>query len=232
MTSATGDAILSHLAQVQAERTRRAGDPALAARVLALKHYQHRRFEHTYPDLLADKRHAGAARFFLDELYGPSDFSQRDAQFVRIVPALVRLFPHDIVGTVAALAAVHALSEQLDTAMAQQFDSTVWDAASYQRAWQAVGDRGARERQIELILGVGRSLDVYTRSPMLRHTLRLMRAPAKAAGLSALQQFLESGFDTFRAMRGAEDFLRTVSEREHAMAAALFDGTATSVQLP
>jgi hypothetical protein len=231
MTSATGDAILSHLAQVQAERDRRANDPVLAACVLALKHYQQRRFEHTYQDLLADKRYAGAARFFLDELYGPSDFSQRDAQFARIVPALVRLFPHDIVGTVEVLAAVHALSERLDTAMAQHADGAVWNAQTYQRAWQAVGDRGAREQQIQLILGVGRSLDAYTRSPMLRHTLRLMRAPAKAAGLSALQQFLESGFDTFRAMRGAEHFLRTVSEREHAMAAALFGDTA-SVQLP
>ncbi len=231
MTSPIGDAILSHLAQVQAERERRANDPALAERVLALKHYQQRRFEHTYPDLLADKRYAGAARFFLDELYGPSDFSQRDAQFVRIVPALVRLFPHDIVNTVEVLAAVHALSERLDTAMAQQFGGAVWDTASYQRAWQAVGDRNGRERQIELILSVGRALDVYTHSPMLRHTLRLMRAPAKAAGLSALQQFLESGFDTFRAMRGADHFLRTVSEREHAVAAALF-GDAASVQLP
>ena len=38
---------------------------------------------------------------------------------------------------------------------------------------------------------------------MLRNSLRLMRGPAQVAGLGDLQAFLESGFETFRAMRGA-----------------------------
>ena len=46
----------------------------------------------------------------LDELYGPQDFSDRDAQFARVVPALVRLFPQELVETVAVLARLHALS--------------------------------------------------------------------------------------------------------------------------
>lgn len=233
MSSAVADTILSDLAQVDAQRALRAADAALAAKVHALKLYQQRRFEKTYPDLLADPRHAKASLFFLNELYGPTDFSQRDAQFARIVPALVRLFPKDVAHTVQALTALHAMSERLDTAMAQQLDRTEWDAAAYLRAWQAVGEPGSRAQQIELILDVGRALDVYTRSPMLRHTLRLMRAPAKAAGLFSLQQFLEGGFDTFRAMRGADHFLQTVDERERAMAALLFaGGSAALVQLP
>jgi hypothetical protein len=235
---ALGETILAHLAQVEAQRRRRAADPAVAARVLAVKHYQQRRFEHCYADLLSNGRYAGAARFFLDELYGPTDFSQRDAEFARIVPALVRLFPHDIVATVEALAAVHALSEHLDSEMALHLPEasgaagTGLQARDYIQAWQAVGEPGNRQRQIDLILNVGRSLDVYTHNPLLRHTLRLMRGPAKAAGLSALQAFLESGFDTFRAMRGADGFLRTIDGRERALAAALFDGDAALVQLP
>jgi hypothetical protein len=233
MSSAVADTILSDLAQVDAQRALRAADAALAAKVHALKLYQQRRFEKTYPDLLADPRHAKASLFFLNELYGPTDFSQRDAQFARIVPALVRLFPKDVAHTVQALTALHALSERLDTAMAQQIDRAEWNAAAYLRAWQAVGEPGSRAQQIELILDVGRALDVYTRSPMLRHTLRLMRAPAKAAGLFSLQQFLEGGFDTFRAMRGADLFLQTVDERERSMAALLFaGGSAALVQLP
>ena len=58
------------------------------------------------------------------------------------------------------------------------------------------------------MLAVGVALDSYTRNPLLRHTLRLMRTPAQAAGLSALQTFLERGFDTFRAMKGADTFLQ------------------------
>ena len=40
--------------------------------------------------------------------------------------------------------------------------------------------------------------------PLLRNALRLMRGPARAAGLAELQHTLESGFDIFKAMKGAE----------------------------
>jgi len=151
-----------------------------------------------------------------------SDFSQRDAQFARVVPALVRLFPHDVVDTVATLAQLHALSERLDSEMARHLSADDIDADGYIGAWQATGQSTARNLQIALTLSVGQSLDDLTRKPLLRTSLRLMRGPASAAGLSALQQFLESGFDTFLAMRGAKDFLFTVSERERLLAATLF----------
>jgi hypothetical protein len=51
-----------------------------------------------------------------------------------------------------------------------------------------------------------------------------MRGPAAAAGLGALQGFLERGFDTFRDMSGAEVFLSTIASRERALAARLFAG--------
>ena len=108
--------ILDLLSQVDAQRARRAADAALAARVRAVKHYQHERFQHTYADLLAQPRYAQATRFFLEELYGPEDFTRRDTQFKRVVPGLVRLFPREVVLTVQTLGELHALSETLDTA--------------------------------------------------------------------------------------------------------------------
>jgi hypothetical protein len=235
--TATADSILTHLDIVARERALRAASPETARRVLAVKAYQQRRFSHTYADLLATPRYAGAARFFLEELYGPDDFSQRDAQFVRVVPALVRLFPRDVVETVATLARLHALSEQLDTHMGKSLAVDHVDAPTYAAAWRATGRPKERELQLDLTLSVGRALDELTHRPMLRHTLRMMRGPARAAGLSALQSFLESGFDTFSAMRGAAAFLDTVNIRERALFAALFDdsslGAAKSLgQLP
>jgi hypothetical protein len=222
MTRGATARILAHLAAVADERKVRAADVALGARVEAVKRYQQKRFEKTYADLLAHPRYAGAAHFFLDELYGPSDFTQRDEQFARVVPPMVHLFPSEVVQTVESLAALHALSERFDTAMGRALDSPAVDAGAYVRAWLACNDAPARETQIVLMEQVGRSLDVLTRKPMLRHSLRLMRGPARAAGLGALQAFLESGFDTFRGMRGAAEFLATIGQRERALAAALF----------
>lgn len=214
--------ILDQLHSVSEQRALRSMDPQLDTRVQAVKHYQHARFQHTYTDLLADSRYAKAARFFLDELYGPRDFTRRDTQFARVVPALVRIFPHEIVLTVKALAELHALSEVLDSATARALPEGQLSAPRYGAAWRAVGREADRERQIRLTRQVGMALDAYTRNPLLRHSLRLMRGPARAAGLSELQKFLELGFDTFREMRGATPFLDIIDTRESAYARGLF----------
>jgi hypothetical protein len=219
------ESILLHLDEVRAERILRAAEVALGERVVWVKRYQQARFERTYSDLLSHPRYASASRFFLDDLYGPGDFSLRDTQFARIVPSLVRLFPPEIAQTVEALTSLHALSEQLDTEMARHVDTRPLDATRYIIAWQRTGHPDHRARQIDLMLAVGRALDVYTQRPLLRHTLRIMRAPARAAGMAALQAFLESGFDAFRAMRGAGDFLAQIECRERAFAACLFGTT-------
>ncbi len=215
-------AILKDLAAVDAERRLRAGEPAWAARVEAVKRYQQRRFELTYADMFTHPRYAGASNFFLDELYGPSDFTQRDAQFARIVPALVRLFPAEVVGAVKALAALHALSEQLDSRMGRAVGDGPVNATQYAAAWQQCGDAPGREQQIAMLEQVGHALDALTRNPLLRHSLRMMRGPARFAGMSALHAFLESGFDTFRGMRGADEFLGLIGSRERSLAATLF----------
>ncbi|MBK9135088.1 MAG: hypothetical protein IPM15_12340 [Betaproteobacteria bacterium] len=233
------DAILASLAEVARERQRRAADPALGERVRALKQHQQQRLRGTHADLLASPRYRQSALFFLEELYGPADFVQRDAQFARVVPAITRLFPREVVGTVLALAQLHALSERLDTEMAlaaldlpdapdtqRAPNPPVLDAAAYGRAWRAVGQPAERERQIALTTQIGRALDRHTRSRLLRASLHMMRAPARAAGLEALQHFLESGFDAFGSMGGAEEFLRTIADRERRLAAALFAGGA------
>lgn len=233
MDELSAESLLKELRAVDAERARRAADADLGERVQALKAWQQRRFAHTYADLLAHPRYAAATRFFLQELYGPGDYRQRDAQFARVIPTLTRLFPAEVVETVARLARLHALSERLDTQMADRLLSPAVTATEYAIAWRACGEPEARQQQIALTMAVGEALDRLTRKPLLRQSLKLMRGPAQMAGLGALQNFLETGFDTFKAMRGAAEFLSTVRQREDALAHALFRADADVLgQLP
>ena len=220
--SAAAERILAQLSIVERERQRRSQTPGLDARVESLKAFQHRRFARTYADLLQQPRYRPACTFFLEELYGPRDYTRRDSQFAKVVPALVRLFPEELVQTVERLAELHALSELLDTAMASQFPEGLCSTRHYVRAWQGVGREPDRHRQIELTLAIAEQLDHLTRKPLLRRSLKLMRGPARAAGLGGLQQFLESGFDAFRAMNGASEFLALLRQRETLLADALF----------
>ncbi|MBL8324364.1 MAG: hypothetical protein JNJ89_05335 [Rubrivivax sp.] len=253
--SQAAEAILASLDEVRRERERRAADPALARRVHAVKHFQQQRLAATYSDLAAMPRYRQATAFFLDELYGPQDYGRRDAQFARVVGGL-KLLPQEVAQTIVALGDLHALSERLDTQMAQHWSEAAGTEAersalggalgsgangsdlgsaacgrelgnaAYSRAWRAVGQPEQRERQVALLLQVGEALDRHTRSRLLRATLHMMRAPARAAGLEALQHFLEAGFDAFGAMGGAKEFLRIIGQRERKLAAQLFAGPA------
>lgn len=213
--------ILADLEAAAQARGARAADAALARRVQAVQRYQQRRFEASYADLLADRRHARAVRFFIDELHGARDFAGREAQVAGMVPALTLAFSREVVDTVAALAALHALSESLDTDMGRHLRASTVTPQRYAAAWRATGRRTERERQLALTLAVGRRLDAHTRDPWLGGSLRLMRGPALLAGLEDLQHFLESGFDAFASMRSATRFLAAIEQREGAFNAAL-----------
>ncbi len=212
-------------------RRERAADPALAQASITLKRFQAVRFRATYADLLQNPRYRTAAQFFLDELYGEKDYAERDQQFDRIAGTITRIFPQAVVKTAANLAEVHALTERLDDRMARQWgterstgptDRPENDYARYVRSWRAVGDAEARAHQLETVLQLGQSLNQLTRARGLRTMLKMMRTPAAAAGLQSLQRFLESGFDAFAQMRGADEFLSIIAERETAWGTSLF----------
>jgi len=219
---------------VEQLRRSASSQPALTSCIGEVKRLQSRRFAGTYADLLHDPTYGAAARFFLEELYSDKDYEERDRQFARIAGAIEKLFPEQVTETAASLAQLHALTEDLDQSMAR-----VWlelDEASLARryvgSWQRVGRRAEREQQLAVVVRVGHELSRFTRTPGLRMMLRMMRAPASAAGLGSLQQFLEGGFDTFAAMakrRGAaEAFLQTIEQREQVLIARLFDADAVA----
>lgn len=205
--------------------------PALARAVQTVKRTQASRFAGTYADLLRSGPYAAATRFFLEELYGDEDYAERDTQFARIAGAIEKLFPADVADTAVALAQLHSLTEHLDVSMGRAWLETAEPddavAARYAQAWRAVGRRADREEQLTAVLSVGQEMARLTRLPGLRLMLRMMRRPAVAAGLSSLQHFLETGFDTFAAMAkrqgGAEAFLETIRIRESRMVALLFE---------
>lgn len=194
-----------------------------------VKRFQARRFRATYADVLASPRYKTAAAFFLHELYSDRDYAERDQQFARIASTIAKLFPQAVVNTAAALAEVHALTEQLDDLMARQWLASLKSAPEldenmrYIACWRQVGDMQARHKQLEVVLLLGRELNRLTRMPGLRTLLKMMRHPAAVAGLSSLQGFLEAGFDAFAGMRGADDFLNLIEVRETEWIATLFD---------
>ncbi|CAG1009361.1 hypothetical protein BURK1_03650 [Burkholderiales bacterium] len=225
ITSAAA-ALVRELERVHALHAVRAANPILAGALQRLGDWQARRLAATYADLAHDPRYADAITFFETDLYGPQDFSKRDADLARIVPAMTRLLPDGVVMSVARAMELNALSHELDAKLLDHLPRadaqlTVED---YCRAFRRMGREADRRRQVALIGEVGAALDRYVRRPMIRGALALMRGPARVAGLDELQAFLERGFAAFHRMGGAGEFLATVRERETALIERIFAG--------
>ena len=120
------------LQAVQQLRQQHAADDFLKQASFDIKRFQACRFQASYADLLQSPRYKAAATFFLQELYSNKDYAERDQQFARIANTIARLFPQAVVNTAAALAQVHALTEELDDLMARQWlkeDAQLGDCA-------------------------------------------------------------------------------------------------------
>ena len=209
-----------------------AADPALAARTAALKTWQAARLARTHADLLSQPRYARAARFFLDDLYGAKDFSQRDAELARLIPSLVRLLPERALATIADAVELDALSEALDARVALALPDAPIDPAGYAAAYRAAGTPAERARQIGLVGHIGDALDRMVRHPMLGRLVGAMGGPARLAGLHAMHEFLARGFDAFRAMGGAAEFVGLVQAREQTVMERLLAGASEGWDAP
>ncbi len=197
--------------------------------VLALRSWQTRRLRASFADFLDDKITRPAAEFFLSDLYSDRDFSARDRDVALVMPLMSRILPPTLLVAAAEAIELATLSHGLDLRMAQASGASVKtiddiSVASYTAAYRAVGFPRLRRYQIALIVRVGRALDAAVQRHGVHSILRASRLPARAAGLSELQGFLERGFDAFAKLDDASAFLDRIAGQELRVSEKLFAG--------
>ena len=229
--SSAKERLASGLARVIELRRALHADAPLAERWLAVKRWQATRLARTYPDLLASPRYRPACEFFLDEIYGAKDFESRDQEALRVVPKLARMLPERAVETMALAVELDQTSESLDARLAAAIRLPV-EVEGYARAYRETGTPDERRLQIATVERIGLTLEKLARIPLLSGMLHMMRAPAEAAGFGHLHRFLQNGFDAFKSMGPAGEFLSTISTRETALMRALFAGRTEELERP
>lgn len=196
-------------------------------RLATLRAWQARRLEASFADVLADPRMHAAGRFFLSDLYADRDFSARDRDVDRIMPVVVHLLPESLLRAARDAIELHALSHALDLRLVDAMGRhrlDRLDESRYGEVYREAGLPRLRRRQIALVVAVGRSLDAAVQRHGVHRLLRASRFPARAAGLSELQGFLERGFDAFARLGGAGPFLQRVARGEGEVSRRLFAG--------
>jgi hypothetical protein len=220
-------ALVEELLRVRVLNAERASNPILAGALERLGRWQARRMRMTYADLAQSPAHAAAVAFFQTDLYSGADFSRRDADLERVAPLMTMMMPQRVVATVATAMELNALSQELDRLLLARLPRADghFSVGDYCRAYRRAGNLPARRRQIAMIIEVGIALDEFVGKPMIRGALRMMRRPARMAGLGVLQDFLERGFSAFHRMNGAKEFLATIEARESAILEAIERGS-------
>ncbi len=207
-------------------RLQHAGEPNVRLAVKAVKQFQGQRLAKTHADLLVSARFGSAAKFFLEDLYGDKDLSQRDAELSKVIPALQKFLPKSALEVIADAVELDGLSEILDLRIAQALIKLGFDgqmnALQYRHAYCVAesattpADQAGftRTRQMQLVDGIGRTLDQLVRKPFLGGLLVSMAPVAAAAGVPTMHDFLSRGFLAFKHMRGAVPFLDAIKTRE------------------
>lgn len=201
-----------------------------------LQAWQAQRLQLGFARFLQDPSRRPAADFFLTDVYGDRDFTQRDADIAKVMPMMQRLLPSALVATVTDGIELGALTHALDLRMAQALKAIAprrrkLDAALYAKAYREVGLPRLRARQIVLIDHVGQGLASALRMPGVGMLLKLSRMPAKAAGLGELQVFLERGFDALAGLDDPQAFLGEIRQQELDVMARLYAGDADPFRL-
>ncbi len=170
-----------------------------------------------FDDLLEPQGYAEAVDFIVSDLCGVG-VSERDRDIERAAPVFLAALPTHALESAAAAVELNARSLEINLAICRvlrgdgelpgtitepQYCSACRIASSYEEVMGLV----------QLAAELGETLKTLVRIPLIGGLLRSMRRPAHAAGFGALQEFLESGFTTFRRISDIDDFLDVLGRR-------------------
>lgn len=176
--------------------------------------WQCKRLLVSHQDMYQQKRFKPAVEFFINELYGPNDFSQRDQDVARIVPKMSKFLPEKALQSLASALHLNTLSFELDFELARKLADTEINRDTYAKAYVSCDNLAKRQQQIDYIRTLGNDLADVVKMRGITSLLFISRKPAKIAGVLALHEFLEKGFKSFKNLGNVEDFIIPVVNRE------------------
>jgi len=198
-------------------------DPHLAL----LRAWQADRLAATYADLLADKHTRPASHFFLSDIYGPRDYTQRDHDAERLHTILARLVPAPLLKQLADVIQLNQLTSALDQQLVAVLfgELGVTDAIApeqYAEAYRRCDNEVERAEQIDLIVRVLGDAAQGAHWPGVGVALKLAGGTARKAGWVELYGFLERGYQAFKRIKDVKAFVTTIERRERRILDRIF----------
>jgi hypothetical protein len=193
---------------------------------IALQIFQSNRLRRDYSDLAEVPQYEPVGEFFFAELYGPRDFSRRDAE-ARRLQQLLHVLPgvklRDIEQVLALLELTHALDDELARLMVARGIHVDFDEATYERLYREADNYEARLEQLELIRHCLYNVFRLSRSALLGVALRRSGLIARLAGFEVAHDFLHKGYEALQRVSSIDLFAETIYGRELARLQRIYE---------
>lgn len=214
--------IIGILHEIEQLKHKPAAGAGLSPQMALLRSWQSARLARTYADLLAQPRFRPACQFFLDDIYAARDFSQRDHDIQQMYAFMQRVFPAALIRPLKLTVDLYDLTQSLDEHLLEVLTGRLGitdsiTAQQYAEAYRLCDNYVERAKQIDQIYKIGMMLEEIMRMPATGIALKVSGLPAKRAGWTELFSFLERGYTAFTRLKGADEFLSTIRQREKAI---------------
>lgn len=199
-------------------------NPQLALRLTLIQNWQKKRMQHTHAALFAVPEHQLMTQYFLNRLYGGSDFEILAGQFERVVNAakkFERLVPNSTIKTGCEAIELAVLAIELDQQLAQLMmhdfeynpQGEIDDHVITQLYLQA-NQAESRYHQLNLLDKLGHGLDKYVRSFMVQSAFKMAKGAAERHHFDPMYAFLAEGFAAMKPLKSAEVFVGVFTKHE------------------
>jgi len=201
----------------------------LDPRLKVLREFQVERLKTTYEDLLDDPETHGVMAFFLDEIYAPKDFAQRDHDAEHLYTQFENLLPSEPLKLLEDVIQVNKQSQALDQLLVDTLGERLQPDAPLKESDYIAGFRecdNAEDRLAQLELTVSAMRDVILGSRLLTVGigLRMIKIPAYRAGYGDLYEFLQRGYAACKPVRNVNRIVDTINKREKKIIKNIFSG--------
>ncbi len=224
--------LLNALLKLQSEddaAPQKVGSSALNPYLELLRQWQVERLQQTYSDFLGDKQFRPACQFFMSDVYGPRDFSQRDHDFERLHESLARYVPESMLRVLRETIELNRLTYSLDQALLAVLVeelgmSQTLTGELYTQAYRRCDNYAAREQQIDRLVKLVRETGRVTKLPLVGVSLKLARKPAQRAGWSAVYDFLAYGLNASQSIDDIAPLAEAIERRERWILEQIYAG--------
>lgn len=184
---------------------------------IALQALQSQRLRRDHADLAQESQYRLIGEFFFEEMYGPRDFSARDAQAKRL-NQFVHMVPGIGIRDVEQVLQLLDLTQRLDDSVVQaliEMDAPIdFDEETYEVAYREADNYDDRVRQLELVRSSLQNVYRMARKSMLAVVLNRTEGLARTVGMADIHRFLKLGHQAVQPVKDMHRFIETIYVRE------------------